>query len=266
MQLSWRGQWWGSHILPLAPEKQKDHWQDLLWLVLLGGNSTCLGDHAHAEGKSWKGRKREGMLQRDLAAGTHGQEWKMERKSPVFSFVPAVTWITHVSIQHPALPTTRSSRVWKSAGREGSRASVKSNEDLWRWSYSSTSLQEVCLPLQVHITHKHTQAHSPLLTAEAPTESTFPRFYFYICKKQVCFCFQFLTIIVKCPQESSSVFPAEWIFDVQHCTQMFLPFQNNKRTSKWMSQGKNQKSLFPIPQFSGPDQRMEAALWHPLTT
>lgn len=24
------------------------------WLVLLGGNSTYMGDHAHAEGKSWE--------------------------------------------------------------------------------------------------------------------------------------------------------------------------------------------------------------------
>lgn len=77
-----------------------------------------------------------------------------------------------------------------------------------------------------------------MLTTEAATESIFSRFYFYICKKQGCFCFCFTTIIVKCLQESSSVFSAERVFDVQHGTQMFFPFPKDKRAGQWKSQVK----------------------------
>lgn len=48
------------------------------------------------------------------------------------------------------------------------------------------------------------------------------------------------------PQQSSSVFSAERVFDVQHCTQMFLPFQKDKRAGQWTSQGKKIASYHSV--------------------
>lgn len=115
----------------------------------------------------------------------------------------------------------------------------------------------------MQVTHKHTYTRLPLLTTEAATESVFSRFYFYICKKQGCFCFCFPTIIVKCLQESSSVFSAERVFEVQHGTQMFFPVPKEGRSVK----ESRKKACFLSPGISGPDQLLEAAqtvFWYPL--
>lgn len=62
---------------------------------------------------------------------------------------------------------------------------------------------------------------------------------------------------MKCLHESCSVFSAERVFDVQHCTQMLLSFQKDKRAGQSMSQGK--KTCFLSLSFPGTGQRLEAA-------
>lgn len=56
---------------------------------------------------------------------------------------------------------------------------------------------EAGMPMHVYITLKHTHTHLPFLTTKAATAFTHSRFYFYISKKQVAFCFSFPTVITK---------------------------------------------------------------------
>lgn len=133
-------------------------------------------------------RRRE----RSLAAEMHRQEGGMGRKSPVFSFIAAESWITLLSIQFLSPLPTWCFMVWKFAEKESIHG-----------VYSNKELREVMLqPQAFHAPgsrHAYACAHRSQAHSHTPTfpnnkssnsVHTFQVLLLYL-QKASCFLFQF---------------------------------------------------------------------------